>query len=236
MVYLEKSQPAPACLAVERTKANGDYKCGDVVKRLDEDFKSKCYLCEYKGPTTLNVEHLNPHGGDKDRKFDWNNLFLACGHCNNTKGAGYEGLLNCTDEKDRVDADIRYRFEAFPSPRVEIELVEDNHRTRTTRDLLLAVYNGTTKQKKLEATYIRDALGDEMARFYESLARYDSTEGDGEKDLLTKEIREHLDSASAFTAFKRWAVRGDERFKAAFRAYYPSFSGPSLSTRRSPRW
>ena len=205
MVYLEKSQPAPACLAVEKAKANGDYKCGDVLERLSNDFRDKCYLCEYKGPATINVEHFVPHEGDKALKFDWNNLFLACGHCNNTKGAGYRGLLNCTDKNDRVDADLEYRFEPFPSPRVEIRLLVDNDRTRTTRDLLLAVYNGTTKLKRLEANNLRDALRDEMARFYELLDRHGSTDGEGEKEILA-EIKGHLDSASAFTAFKRWAI------------------------------
>ena len=28
MLYLPKSQPAPDCLAHEKTKADGDYKCG----------------------------------------------------------------------------------------------------------------------------------------------------------------------------------------------------------------
>ncbi|VFN05582.1 MAG: HNH endonuclease, partial [Candidatus Kentron sp. G] len=153
MVYLERSQPAPACLAVEKAKANGDYKCGDVLERLSNDFRDKCYLCEYKGPTTINVEHFVPHEGDKALKFDWNNLFLACDHCNKTKRAGYKGILNCTDKNDRVDADLEYRFEPFPSPRIEIRLVVDNDRTRTTRDLLLAVYNGTTKLKCYGSRY-----------------------------------------------------------------------------------
>nr|VFJ43516.1 MAG: HNH endonuclease [Candidatus Kentron sp. FW] len=207
MVYLEKSQPAPACLAVERAKASGDYKCGDVLERLDEDFRGKCYLCEYKGPTTINVEHFVPHKGDKERKFDWNNLFLACGHCNNIKRDGYEGILNCTDENDRVDVDLEYRFDPFPAPRIEIRLVVDNARTRMTQDLLLAVYNGTTKLKKLEARYLRDALRDEMEHFCELLTRYGNADEDAEKEVLIGEIKEHLDSASSFTAFKRWAFK-----------------------------
>ena len=41
MLYLPKSQPAPDCLAHEKTKADGDYKCGDVLNRLASDFKNK---------------------------------------------------------------------------------------------------------------------------------------------------------------------------------------------------
>jgi hypothetical protein len=39
MVYLEKSQPAPASLAVEKQKANGDYKKEDVLERLKAEEK-----------------------------------------------------------------------------------------------------------------------------------------------------------------------------------------------------
>nr|VFJ73508.1 MAG: hypothetical protein BECKFW1821C_GA0114237_105211 [Candidatus Kentron sp. FW] len=97
MVYLEKSQPAPACLAVEKAKANGDYKCGDV-------------------------------------------------------------------------------------------------------------------------------LGDEMARFHELLARYGNVDEDAEKRVLTGEIKEHLNSASGFTAFKRWAIGDGSKF--GLRLATPGNPGP----------
>ena len=43
MVYFEKSQPAPNCLEGEKVKANGDYKCGEVLTRLKEDFETISY-------------------------------------------------------------------------------------------------------------------------------------------------------------------------------------------------
>ena len=85
MVFFEKSQPAPDCLALEEAKANGDYKCADVLDRIKSDFKNKCYICEYKEPISINVEHFRPHKGAKNLKFDWNNLFWSCSHCNNIK-------------------------------------------------------------------------------------------------------------------------------------------------------
>ena len=62
---------------------------------------------------------------------------------------------------------------------------------------------------------MRDALRDEMERFYELLDRHGSTDGEGEKEILA-EIKGHLDSASGFTAFKRWAIRDNEGFGEAF--------------------
>ena len=97
MINIKKSEHPPKCLSEEKKKANGDYKCGEVLDRLKEDFHNKCYLCEEKEPSTINVEHFIPHQGNKDLKFDWKNLFWACGHCNNTKLAKYKNIIDCTD-------------------------------------------------------------------------------------------------------------------------------------------
>ena len=58
MLYFKKSQPAPKCLAIEKKKSNGDYKCGTVLARLKDDFRNKCYICEYSKPPSINVEHF----------------------------------------------------------------------------------------------------------------------------------------------------------------------------------
>ena len=69
MLFFAKSQPA------------GDYKCGDVLELLKNDFKNKCYICECKESLiSRNTEHFIPHKGDKNLKFDWNNLFWSCSH------------------------------------------------------------------------------------------------------------------------------------------------------------
>jgi uncharacterized protein (TIGR02646 family) len=107
LLFFEKSQPAPECLAQEKGKKSGDYKCGDVLQRLQADFKNKCYICEIQAPTVINVEHFRPHKGDRDLMFDWNNLFWACGHCNNTKLAKYGDILDCTNFGDRVEEKLK---------------------------------------------------------------------------------------------------------------------------------
>ena len=81
MLFVKKSQPAPSCLESEKIKANGDYKCGDVLIRLKDYFKNKCYICEYSKPENINIEHLISHRGNKDLKFSWDNLIWSCGHC-----------------------------------------------------------------------------------------------------------------------------------------------------------
>ena len=96
MVKVERSFPAPASLAVEAQKVKGSYSMPDVVKQLKEDFHNKCYICELSELQDAQVEHLLPHFDGKypERKFDWNNLFWSCGHCNNVKNQRIYGEGN----------------------------------------------------------------------------------------------------------------------------------------------
>ncbi len=101
MVKIDRTPTPPPSLAVEKTKANGSYKKDDVAEQLASDFRGKCYLCEMDELQSIEVEHLRPHhnGRDRDRMFDWNNLFYSCSHCNSVKNRGiYEkkcrGLLH----------------------------------------------------------------------------------------------------------------------------------------------
>lgn len=57
-----------------------------------------CYICENKQITSYQIEHLAPHHGNMDLKFDWNNLFLACAHCNNAKLDKFDPIIDCTKE------------------------------------------------------------------------------------------------------------------------------------------
>lgn len=221
MVHLEKSQPAPACLETEKEKASGDYKCGGVLERIKDDFKNKCYICEYKEPVSINVEHFIPHEGNKELKFDWNNLFWSCSHCNSTKHNGYIGILNCTKEDDNVGTDIKYILNPYPFEKVEIETVVDTAKTRTTKDLLLAVYNGTTELKTLEAANLRNNLLGEICDFQQILMDYfQDTNSPEDLGYFLIKIRGHLNRGSNFTAFKRWIVRRSERLSEEFEQYF----------------
>lgn len=97
MVKVERTPAPPASLTREKAKANGSYREPDVMSQLAQDFHKKCYLCEMDELQSVEVEHLYPHGGDKELKFDWDNLFLSCAHCNSVKNqAKYSGVvLDC---------------------------------------------------------------------------------------------------------------------------------------------
>jgi hypothetical protein len=59
-------------------KQEEDYRDGIIFELIRKDCFDKCYICEDKDITTLNVEHRIPHKNDKKLKYDWNNLFLSC--------------------------------------------------------------------------------------------------------------------------------------------------------------
>lgn len=212
MINIIKSQPAPLCLSVEKKKASGDYKCGEVLKRLNEDFNNKCYLCEEKEPSTINVEHFIPHKGDIDLKFEWNNLFLACSHCNNIKLAKYDNIINCTDTNLKVTDLLQFIINPFPKEKVQIKSLSSDIKTEQTAKLLDEIYNGTTELKTIEGQNIRDKLSREILDFTKLLHEYFYEYGlnNEDKEELKKQIRRKLSPKTAFTAFKIWIIKNNE--------------------------
>jgi len=210
MIYVEKSEPAPAGLEIEKQKKNGDYKCGDVLIRIQADFRNKCYLCENK-PTTINIEHFQSHQGNKDLMFDWYNLFYSCGHCNNVKLHLYDDILNCTDINDRVDEWIHYDIKPYPGELAKLTARHDDKRVHKTVELLDKIYNGHTPLKKIEAGNIRQELIKEISYFGHQLNKYykEGLDEDYRKELKF-EIKRCLSPHASFTAFKKWIIRDNE--------------------------
>lgn len=221
MLYLPKSQPAPDCLATEQAKANGDYKCGCVLQRLAEDFKNKCYLCEDKTATTINVEHFVAHQDDKTLKFQWTNLFYACGHCNNIKLAKYNSLLNCTTDKE-IETKIRYDINPFPKELPQFLAIDNSEHTQQTVELLSAIFNGTTPLKKLESANLRDKLLKDIYAFQRLLIEYfDYKDGELLEDAnnLLPSIKLHINKTANFASFKRWIIRNNDEYTQEFGQY-----------------
>lgn len=191
----------------EREKISGNYNQPEVLDALKLIFNSKCYICENKKITSYNIEHLRPHKElNIDLKFNWNNLFLVCGHCNNIKSARYENILDCTEVD--VDECISFRKEGNFSwnEYIEIKPIVNSKEVEETIDLLKKVYSGTTAMKKMEAVNIKKELRNEMIKFTNAINEYWDAEGEDKEDAKYLIIRE-LKSSSPFAAFKRWIVR-----------------------------
>jgi uncharacterized protein (TIGR02646 family) len=223
MIFFPKSQPAPDCLATEMLKTSGDYNCSGVVSRLKDDFKNKCYLCEQKSPTSINIEHFIPHGGDHIFKFDWNNLFFSCAHCNNVKSSWqtrtkFTDLLNCTLAEDRVDQIMEYHFDVstpqgtLAKEHVRISALRDEARVQRTAELLNEIFQGTTVQKVIESANLREKLLEEMRALIDLVSKFLQAKTPTLQQRRKEEIMKHLQSDSAFTAFKRNLIRNHHRF------------------------
>lgn len=212
MIKIERNIQSPMItdainiLNEEKTKSSGTYSKPEVFEALKLVFNKKCYICENKNVTTYNIEHFRPHKGDINLKFNFDNLLLACGHCNNIKLGNYENILDCS--KVDIDELIAFRKKGnfIWDEKIEIEPLDHTLEIDETVELLTKVYEGTTEMKKLEAANIRKELRKEIANFIEAINEYEISEGDDKEDAEML-IKKQLKPNSPFTAFKRWIIR-----------------------------
>lgn len=209
MYNVYRSFPEPQSLKTEKLKVSGKYNSEDVLERLVEDFFNKCYLCEKKEISGINVEHLKPHKGDIDKKFQWENLFLVCPHCNNTKLGNEDEILDCTNPSHKIYDWIEYNFTSFPKTKVELKIINNIDIVNNTVTLLDKIYNGSTVNKKFEADNIKKKIMREIQSFENLIFEYVYNS----KKELVEEIKEKLSRKSAFSAFKRWIIKNNTRYK-----------------------
>lgn len=204
-------EAAKDILKREKEKLSGNYNQPEVIDALKLIFNNKCYICENKKITSYNIEHLRPHKDQNiDLKFDWNNLFLTCGHCNNIKSSRYENILDCTEVD--VDELIAFRKDGNFAwdEHIEIKPIVNSLEVDETVDLLKKVYNGTTAMKKMEAINIKKELRNEIIKFMNAINEYWDAEGEDKEDAKYLIIRE-LKPSSPFAAFKRWIIRDNRQ-------------------------
>lgn len=155
MFNVLRSYPAPDSLT-----RSVSYSEQDVLDELKKIFHDKCYICEAKNPLSINVEHFVPHEGDLSLKFKWENLFYACGRCNNIKLAIYNDILDCTDES----VDVRSAIKLLPPRALEGPVliqpqIENDNKCSNTAQLLEKVYNSEhTPNKSITGAYLRTRL------------------------------------------------------------------------------
>lgn len=188
---------------------NGSYNTPEVNAALKEMFHGKCYICENRQIVSYQIEHLNPHRGNTELKFNWDNLFLSCAHCNNTKSDKYDPIIDCT--KENVERMIAFRKEGYfgSDEKLVFEMLDRRVETENTVKLLQEVYYGSTPQKKMEAKILRRMLRKELSEFKEYVREYKEAE-DEEKEDLKFLLQQQLKDSSPFAAFKRWLIRDNK--------------------------
>lgn len=206
MVKVERTFPAPASLAEEAKKASGRYDKPDVIKQLREDFHDKCYICEMAKLQDPEVEHLLPHKGGKykDRKFDWNNLFLTCGHCNSVKSQQKydEGIIDCC----KTDPEELIYFRLQESV-VDISAIDDeNEKALLTAMLIREVFESkkTGEMRDYKCAMRFRALHEEMNKLYDNL---EAVKKHPDSKVVLRKLKAMLRRETAFAAFKRNYVR-----------------------------
>lgn len=171
MVKINRTQPAPASLAVEKKNGTLNYRGKDVVSQLNKDFHGKCYLCEINKLQSIQIEHLKPHHGkDFDLMFDWNNLFLSCPHCNNMKNQKkYEGhVIDCCKE----DPEASICQELIDGHVVVTSIVSTDKAVRTAELLTECFEKQNTGIREYECSTRVEALEATMTTLYRCLANY----------------------------------------------------------------
>ena len=205
MVKVSRSATPPPSLEIEREKQSGKYSLPDVISQLRTDFHGKCYLCEVD-MLDVNVEHLRPHHNGKypDRKFDWNNLFPCCPHCNHMKEPPeYEDkILDCC----ALDPEA-YLHQVLYQEKVHVYPVKPDSASESvwaTAKLITACFeNKNTGIRLWESRKRYDLLSETMERLYQNLRRYLRKPSNRTLRIL----RGMLDRSAPFAGFARTYVR-----------------------------
>ncbi len=203
MVKIERSLLAPPSLAIEAKKANGSCTQQDVIDQLKHDFHNKCYICELSDLSDPNVEHLLPHknGRYPERKFDWNNLFWSCPHCNNIKSQSKydEGILDCC----KVDPETLIDFQ-WEHKGIRLTSTSEDITVKRTMELVWEVFNLKNTGMRVHASSFRmEKLCMEMNLLFAQLHKLET---DPTRSQLNR-VRILLRKESEFAAFKRCYVR-----------------------------
>jgi|GEM_PF-1568856 len=162
MIDVERSQPAPASLAEEKS-----WEGDDVLEALHRDFGGKCYLCEIELRLFrfMQVDHRRPRG-DGGAKFAWENLFPICEQCNKRRPKKWPeaGLLS---PGDGVDERLNHGLEVGAGGHEVVALFEARDPTDmsacATADELLRIHSvelATTTGARLRARELLQLISD----------------------------------------------------------------------------
>lgn len=128
MIPIER-EPEPEILASKRdewltkflTKRSKDpkvrpdsskYAHGDIKAALRRMSHGKCFYCESKPDDGTEVDHHVEVAEDPSLAFNWDNLYLACGRCNQGKKTKHVALSECVDPcAARIDPAAHLTFD-----------------------------------------------------------------------------------------------------------------------------
>lgn len=143
------------------------------------------------------------NGKDRKRKFDWENLFWSCGHCNGVKNNRKydEGIIDCC----KSDPEKRLFFQVTGDD-VEIVVMNDeDDEAKRTAGLITEVFSlRNTGMRTYTSAERMKLLKQEMSVLYKQL---EILHKKPDSKVTIRKIRSLLRRESAFAAFKRCYVR-----------------------------
>ena len=207
MVKINRTPIPPASLAIEKEKVNGSYTNLDVINQLKHDFNNKCYLCELKDLTDVEVEHLLPHYNRKikERVFDWDNLFYCCPHCNKVKNNRKydEKILDCC----KIDPE-KFINHIYKDGKVTItvnDISNDDDIIKSTADLLQNCFESKNTGIRTIQCYQRVKRFEEtLNTLYKTLENFKNNKN---SMPYLRALRAMLSREYKFAAFTRYYVR-----------------------------
>ncbi len=155
------------------------------------------------------VEHLLPHKNGKypERKFEWNNLFWACGHCNGVKNRQeYDGgILDCCIQEPEEFLCFHLR-----EGTVDISGKKKEPIVELTAQLIMEVFNLKNTGIRVCASELRlRELNKEMNKLYKNLEKLKKN---SESSIVKGILRAMLRRESKFAAFKREYIRENAEY------------------------
>lgn len=197
---------------LEKSKLTGDlnlkkYNDDKIFSLLSKDCFSKCYICE-RNDTDLNIEHIIPHRGDEVLKQNWDNLSLACTHCNLMKSYSYDNIINPFIDDPEEFIEISPNFKEQTIPYVDIKILKSTASSIQTKDLLMDIYSKVnTGRRKDYIPKLNEKMFDEVKNLESYIELYLGEQDDGIKLSTLNIIKKLVSTRSPFAAIKRSYLR-----------------------------
>lgn len=202
---------------------NNDYRDPIVVGQLRKDFYGKCYICEQKHFSNLNVEHFIPHKGDESLKRDWNNLYFVCSRCNLIKNKYFDDILDCCNADHLVEEWILIKYRTPDEDIIVMNTCPIDHplfsKSASSQELISRCFNNensgiqevTKEHLREKVIEVYNDFLDLRKEFFKNLDNW----LDSEKIEAAKKIKHRLKSHYEFSAILRGYIANDTKWRLA---------------------
>lgn len=202
---------------IDKQVYNERYKQSDTKIALKAIYKNKCAFCEQKVEQS-HVEHYRPKHIYYWLAYSWDNLLLACPHCNMFKGVNFEllGTKSTFQNTDEIHFSSKKNDELEKPKMVNPEVTDPDGKILFQRNGLIESnderFAYTIEKCKIDRKYLNDQrrkILDIFQRDINSAIVEHPTTHEQEVEIAAitrKFIRDYLDESFTFRAFRGYAV------------------------------